>query len=127
MGSLLARRLRRDLLRLEERLSLADVARRLPALAHRLLPLSQIPPERALAPCLRDPSRGAEREKVGKDPDASAAIVDAQSVKATEEGAASNGYDAHKNDKDRKRHLLVYTLSLPLSVCVTPADVQDQA
>ena len=68
-----------------------------------------------------------ERERVGKDPDPSAAIVDSQSVKTTEEGAASNGYDAHKNVKGRKRHLLVDTLGLPLSVYVTPADVQDRA
>ena len=68
----------------------------------------------------------AERKKVGKDPDASAAIIDSQSVKTTEEGARSNGYDAHKNVKGRKRHLLVDTLGLPLSVYVTSADVQDR-
>ncbi len=67
----------------------------------------------------------AERKKVGKDPDASAAIIDSQSVKTTEEGAGSNGYDAHKNIKGRKRHLLVDTLGLPLSVYVTPANVQE--
>ena len=61
----------------------------------------------------------------GKDPDPSAAIVDSQSIKTTEEGDASNIYDAHKNVKGRKRHLLVDTLGLPLSVYVTPADVQD--
>jgi putative transposase len=49
-----------------------------------------------------------------------------QSVKTTEEGARSNGYDAHKNIKGRKRHLLVDTLGLPLSVYVTPANVQDR-
>ncbi len=71
--------------------------------------------------------RAAERKRGGKDPDASAAIVDSQSIKTTEEGAASNGYDAHKNIKGRKRHLLVDTLGLPLSVYVTTADVQDRA
>lgn len=44
-----------------------------------------------------------------------------------EEGAASNGYDAHKNVKGAKRHLLADTLGLPLAAHVTPADVQDRA
>jgi putative transposase len=60
--------------------------------------------------------RAAERERVGRDPNPSAAIIDSQSVKTTEESAGSNGYDAHKNVKGRKRHLLVDTLGLPLSV-----------
>lgn len=63
---------------------------------------------------------------MGKDPHPSAAIMDSQSVKTTEEGAMSNGYDAHKNVKGRKRHLLVDTLGLPLSIYVTPANVQDR-
>jgi putative transposase len=70
--------------------------------------------------------RSAERKRVGKNPDPLAAIMDSQSVKTAEEGARSNGYDAHKNIKGRKRHLLVDTLGLPLSVCVTPANVQDR-
>src|SRR5215207_3590250 len=69
----------------------------------------------------------AERKRVGKDPQPTAAIVDSQSVKTTEESAYPSGYDAHKNVKGRKRHLLVDTLGLPLSVYVTPADVQDRA
>jgi putative transposase len=71
--------------------------------------------------------RAAERKRAGKDPDPSAAIMDSQSIKTTEEGGRSNGYDAHKNVKGRKRHLLVDTLGLPLSVYVTSADVQDRA
>jgi len=63
---------------------------------------------------------------VGKNADASAAIMNSQSVKTTEEGARPNGYDAHKNVKGRKRHLLVDTLGLPLSVYLTSADVQDR-
>jgi len=70
--------------------------------------------------------RRTERNRIGKNPDASAAIMDSQSVKTTEEGARSNGYDAHKNIKGRKRHLLVDTLGLPLSVYVPPANVQDR-
>jgi putative transposase len=68
----------------------------------------------------------AERKGVGKNSNASAAIMDSQSVKTTEEGSRSNGYDAHKNVKGRKRHLLVDTLDLSLSVYVTPANVQDR-
>jgi putative transposase len=57
--------------------------------------------------------RAAERRRVGKDPDPSAAIMDAQSVKTVEESARISGYDAHKCVKGRKRHLLVDTLGLP--------------
>jgi putative transposase len=78
--------------------------------------------------------RALERKRNGKDPNPSAAIVDSQSVKTVEESAGSpgydvhnsGGYDAHKHVKGRKRHLLVDTLGLPLSVYVTPADVQDR-
>jgi hypothetical protein len=48
--------------------------------------------------------------------------VDSQSVQIVEESAHPSGYDAHKNVKGRKRHLLVDTLGLVLSVYVTSAD-----
>jgi putative transposase len=67
----------------------------------------------------------AERERVGRDPDPSAAIMDSQSVKTVEESACIRGYDAHKCVKGRKRHLLVDTLGLPIASYVTPADVHD--
>ena len=67
----------------------------------------------------------AERERVGRHPDPSAAIMDSQSVKTVEESAHIRGYDAHKCVKGRKRHLLVDTLGLPLSVYVPPADLHD--
>lgn len=69
--------------------------------------------------------RTAERERVGKEPDPSAAIMDSQSVKTVEESASISGFDTHKHIKGRKRHLLVDTLGLPLSVYVTPADMHD--
>jgi putative transposase len=71
--------------------------------------------------------RAAERMRVGKDPQPTAAVVSSQSVKIVEESAHPSGYDAHKNVKGRKRHLLVDTLGLPLSIYVTSADVQDRA
>ncbi len=67
----------------------------------------------------------AERERVGRNPDPSAAIMDSQSVKTVEESARIRGYDAHKCVKGRKRHLLVDTLGLPITSYVTPADVHD--
>src|SRR6266568_476769 len=69
--------------------------------------------------------RAAEGSRVGRNADPSAAIMDAQSVKTVEESASICGYDAHKRVKGRKRHLLVDTLGLPLSIYVTPADVHD--
>ncbi len=70
--------------------------------------------------------RAAERKRAVKDPQPTAAVMDSQSVKTVEESAHPSGYDAHKNVKGRKRHLLVDTLGLPLSIYVTSADVQDR-
>jgi transposase len=69
--------------------------------------------------------RESERWRVGKDPHPSAAIIDAQSVKTVEESGGIRGFDAHKWVKGRKRHLLVDTLGLPLSIYVSPADMPD--
>jgi putative transposase len=46
-------------------------------------------------------------------------------VKTVEESASISGFDAHKHVKGRKRHILVDTLGLPLSIYVTPADMHD--
>jgi putative transposase len=67
----------------------------------------------------------AERERVGRHADPSAAVMDSQSVKTVEESAGICGYDAHKCVKGRKRHLLVDTLDLPIAWYVTPADLSD--
>jgi putative transposase len=51
--------------------------------------------------------------------------MDSQSVKTVEASARISGFDAHKCVKGRKRHLLVDTLGLPISIYVTPADRHD--
>ncbi len=48
--------------------------------------------------------RAAERRRVGKASQPSAAIMDAQSVKTVEESASIRGYDGHKRIEGRKRH-----------------------
>lgn len=70
---------------------------------------------------LRDRVRIAE----GRDPQPTAAVLDAQSVK-TSEGGAAIGYDAGKRIRGRKRHLLVDTGGLLLAVMVTTASLQDR-
>jgi putative transposase len=68
----------------------------------------------------------AERKRARKDTQPTAALMDSQSIKTVEESAHPSGYDTHKKVKGRKRHLLVDTLGLLLSVYVTSADVQDR-
>ena len=67
----------------------------------------------------------AERERQGRHPDPSAESRDSQSVKTVEESSGICGYDAHKHIKGRKRHILVDTLGIPISIYVTPADTHD--
>ena len=69
---------------------------------------------------LREQVRRAE----GRDPSPSAGVLDSQSVKTTEVGGPC-GFDAAKNVKGRKRHVLVDTLGLVWALLVTPADIQD--
>lgn len=63
------------------------------------------------------------RRAAGREPTPSAAIIDSQSVKTTEQGGP-HGYDGGKKVNGRKRHILVDTLGL--KVVVHPANVQDR-
>ena len=74
---------------------------------------------------INDCLRQKLRQRAGKNANASAAIIDSQSVK-TDEQAEARGFDAGKKVKGRKRHILVDTLCLLLKAKVLTADVQDR-
>jgi len=65
------------------------------------------------------------RLHAGREPTPSAAIIDSQSVKTTEQGGP-HGYDGGKKINGRKRHILVDTLGLLLKVVVHAATIQDR-
>jgi transposase len=76
---------------------------------------------------IHDRLRAAVRDGAGRDPMASAGIVDAQSVKGADTvGAGTRGFDAGKKVNGRKRHIVVDTMGLLLAVIITTASVQDR-
>lgn len=82
---------------------------------------------RQLPQALTDRLRGRIRVLAGRRDLPTAAIIDAQSVKAADTVAAPHsGYDGGKKIKGQKRHIAVDTLGLLLCVIVTAASVQDR-
>lgn len=75
---------------------------------------------------VHDGLRAQVRVAAGRDPQPSAGVLDAQSIKSSEGGEA-RGFDMGKKTTGRKRHLVVDTLGLMLVVMVTSASVQDRA
>jgi len=74
---------------------------------------------------LHDRLRQQWRERIGRAPEPTAAVLDAQSTRSTAQGG-DTGFDAGKKVKGRKRHLVTDTLGLLLAVTITAASVQDR-
>jgi transposase len=71
--------------------------------------------------------RALLREAQGRDPDPTAAVLDARTLRSTPESGHRAGYDGHKRTKGSKVHAAVDTLGHLLALRVTPASDQERA
>src|SRR5215218_8690682 len=71
--------------------------------------------------------RAVLREAVGRDPDPTAVVLDARTLRSTPESGRRAGYDGHKKTRGSKLHMVVDTLGHLLTLKVTPADEQERA
>lgn len=74
---------------------------------------------------LNEALRRTIRENAGRKPEPTAGIIDSQSVDCPSSGE-ERGYDAGKNVKGRKRHLLTDVLGLVLASVITSASLPDR-
>ena len=75
--------------------------------------------------CMMDALRDLARAEAGRQVEPTAAIIDSQSVKATQSGGA-RGYDGGKKVVGRKRHIAVDVEGSPIVVDVHAASMQDR-
>ncbi len=76
---------------------------------------------------IHDALRAKVRDRGGRDPMASAGMVDAQAVKGADTvGSDTRGWDGGKRVNGRKRHVVTDSLGLLVVVLVTAASVQDR-
>lgn len=74
---------------------------------------------------IHDELRRQVRVAAGREPEPTAAVLDAQSIKSSE-GGECRGFDIGKKTTGRKRHLVVDTMGPILVVMVTSASVNDR-
>jgi len=74
---------------------------------------------------IHDTLRRTVRFQDARQEEPRAGVLDSQSVKLGDQGGVS-GYDAGKQIKGRKRHVLVDTLGLVWGLVITGADLQDR-
>lgn len=101
-----------------------ELAKRLPSLDPGVPNVSAVDVGRALGSVARHPMPGGSK-KNGRDPEPSAIIIDAQSVKS-DPWAENTGYDAGKKIKGVKRHIVVDVLGLVIGIVVHAANIQDR-